>query len=74
MAIGLGLYAKDSVNYSGTPIIRAVRVKFHNMTTDVFRWSLPLQISDDQTLLDNDVNPYSASAQRAHLDTFGSER
>ena len=68
LAIGLGLYAKESVNYQGTPIVRAVRVKYHNMVRDTFRWNLPIQVSDEQTMLDGDLNTYTATQQRAHLD------
>jgi hypothetical protein len=68
LCIGLGLYAKSSINYQGTPIIRAVRVKFHNMVTDTWRWSIPLQVSDRQTMLDGDLNTYTAAQMITHLD------
>lgn len=71
--IGLGIYSRQSIFNDGGPEVRAVRVKFHNMTSDVYRWSLPLQISDDQTTLDNAMNPYSASAQRAHVDLMATQ-
>lgn len=70
LCIGLGLYAKSSVNYQGTPIVRAVRVKYHNMVTDTWRWSFPLQVSDSQTMLDGALNTYTAAQQVAHLDAL----
>lgn len=69
LCIGLGLYAKETVNYQGTPIIRAVRVKYHNMITDTFRWNLPIQVSDDQ-MTSTTLNSYTAAQQRAHLDAL----
>lgn len=70
LCIGLGLYAKSSINYQGTPIIRAVRVKFHNMVTDTYRWSFPIQVSDNQTMWDGDLNTYTAAQMVAHLDAM----
>ena len=70
LCIGLGLYAKYTPDWSATPIVRAVRVKYHNMVRDTYRWNLPLQVSDDQTMLDGALNPYSASDMRTHLDTL----
>jgi len=62
--LGLLLHTNDSTL---TPIIRAVRVKFHSMIADWFRFRLPLQVSDDQAMLDNDLNPYNAKQQLTHL-------
>jgi hypothetical protein len=69
LCIGLGLYAKETVNYQGTPIIRAVRVKYHNMITDTFRWNLPIQVSDNQ-MTNSDRNPNNALDMRTHLDAL----
>jgi len=67
LCIGLGLYAKESLNYQGTPIIRSVRVKYHNMITDTFRWNLPIQISDEQ-MTNTILATYTAAQMRTHLD------
>jgi hypothetical protein len=69
LCIGLGLYAKETVNYQGTPIIRGVRVKYHNMVTDTWRWNLPIQVSDDQ-MTSTTLNTYTAAQMRAHLDAL----
>lgn len=70
LAIGLGLYATYTPDWSATPIVRAVRVKYHNMIRDTFRWNLPVQVSDDQTMLDGALNTYSAADMRAHLNVL----
>ena len=69
LRIGLGIYAKETINYAGTPVIRAVRVKYHNMITDTFRWNLPIQISDNQ-ITNTTLNTYTAAQMRAHLDSL----
>jgi hypothetical protein len=69
LCIGLGLYAKETVNYQGTPLIRGVRVKYHNMITDTFRWNLPIQISDEQ-MTNTTLATYTAVQMRTHLDTL----
>jgi hypothetical protein len=70
LCLGLGLYARNSADWAGTPIVRAVRVKYHNMTRDTYRWNLPIQVSDQQMLMDHTLNPYTATEQRAHLDSL----
>lgn len=70
LSLGLGLYSKYTPDWSGTPIVRAVRVKYHNMIRDTYRWNLPIQVSDDQTMLDDTVNTYTAAQQRSHLDSL----
>ena len=70
LCIGLGLYAHYTPDWSATPIVRAVRVKYHNMVRDTYRWNLPVQVSSEQTMLDGALNPYTAPEQRAHLDVL----
>ena len=70
LKLGLGLYARTTLYVEGSPIVRAVRVKFHNMVTDTWRWSIPIQVSDRQTMLDGALNTYTAAQQIAHLDAL----
>jgi hypothetical protein len=70
LRLGLGLYAKKTLYVEGSPIIRAVRVKFHNMVTDQWRWSIPIQVSNNQTMLDGELNDYTAAQMITHLDAL----
>jgi hypothetical protein len=70
LCIGLGLYSRYTPDWSATPIVRAVRVKYHNMVRDTYRWNLPVQVSDSQTMLDGVLNTYTAAEMREHLDTL----
>lgn len=55
---------------SDTPIVRAHRVKFHTMTTDRWRWQLPIQLHENQQMLDGGINRYTVDDARAHLDSM----
>jgi hypothetical protein len=73
LKLGLGLYAQQTLYVEGTPVIRAVRVKFHNMVTDTWRWSFPIQVSSQQTMLDNELNDYTSAQMTAHLDLLAKQ-
>lgn len=50
-----------------TPVLRAVRVKYHAMVMDWERFRLPIQVSDAQMMVDDDINPYTALQQWTQL-------
>lgn len=50
-----------------TPKIEAVAVKLLPMVTDRRAWNLAITISDDQEMVDGDVNTYTAAEMIAHL-------
>jgi hypothetical protein len=50
-----------------TPKIEAVAVKLLPMVTDRRAWNLAITISDDQEMVDGDVNMYTAAEMIAHL-------
>jgi hypothetical protein len=66
--LGFALYSKDSVIYSGTPIVRSIVLKFHNMVTDVWRWSFSVRVSDGLTYTDGTSNSYTGAQMVTHLD------
>jgi hypothetical protein len=71
--LGLGLYAKSTLLYSGTPIIRAVRLKYHSMITDWWRWNMQIAVHDKQTMLDGTYNDYTTAQMIAHLDALAKQ-
>jgi hypothetical protein len=50
-----------------TPKIEAVSTKLLPMVTDREAWNLAIAISDDQQMVDGDINPYTASEMISHL-------
>lgn len=52
---------------TATPKIEAVAVKLLPMVTDRRAWNLAITISDDQEMVDGDVNTYTAAEMIAHL-------
>lgn len=67
LKIGLELH---TISPSVSPLIRAVRVKYHPMVSDWFRWSFPILCSNNQQELGGTVSTYNATQKRAHLDTL----
>lgn len=67
--LGFALYAKESIIYNGGPIVRAVRLKFHNMVTDVWRWNFSIRVSAGQTYTDGTPNSYTVAQMVEHLDS-----
>lgn len=55
-------------DYTESPRVDAVRLKFQNMVTDRWRWTLTIQVSDDQEMLDGELNIYTKEQQRTHLE------
>ena len=50
-----------------TPKIEAVATKLLPMVTDREAWNLAILISDDQEMIDGDINPYTADEMITHL-------
>jgi len=50
-----------------SPMLRAVRVKYHSMVTDWERFRLPIQVSDQQMMVDDDLNIYTGKQQWTHI-------
>lgn len=68
--LGLVLNAKNSLIPTGTPVVRAIRLKYHNMVTDTFRWGLSIRVSDNQIMVDGVPNTYTAAQMITHLDAM----
>lgn len=66
LKIGLLLYT-DTAN--ATPIVNAVRVKFHPMLTDLLRWQLSIRVDDDIQLLDNTIESRTPNQIEDALET-----
>lgn len=67
LKIGLLMRTTDP---TASPLIRAVRVKYHPMVSDWFRWSFPVLCSNNQQELGGGVSGYNANEKRSHLDTL----
>ena len=65
--IGIELHTNDS---AASPLIRAIRIKYHPMVSDWFRWSFPVLCSNNQQELGSTTSTYNANQKRAHLDTL----
>lgn len=57
-------------DYTESPRVDAVRLKFMNMVTDRWRWTLSIPVSDEQEMLDGDINIYTKEHQRTHLEAL----
>ncbi len=57
-------------DYHYSPVVRAVRVKYHPMLFDRWRWQLALPVQERQEMPDGSLNPYSGDEVRAHLDSL----
>lgn len=67
LKLGLLLRTND---YRYTPSVRSIRVKYHPMLTDRWRWQLALPVHDGQEMPDGSINGYSAVQVRSHLDAL----
>jgi len=65
--IGIAMYGES---LTASPMIHAVRVKYHPMVSDWFRWSFPILVSDRQQEIDHTISSYSAYEKRLHLDSL----
>lgn len=64
LRLGLLLRTDDPTE---TPKIEAVATKLLPMVTDRRSWNLAILVSDDQEMIDGDVNTYSSDEMIAHL-------
>jgi len=65
LKIGLELH---TISPSASPVVRAIRVKYHPMVSDWFRWSFPILCSNNQQELGGTISTYNANQKRSHLD------
>lgn len=65
--IKLGFLLSTNDIYT-TPEVRAIRVKYHPMVADRWRWQFSLPVHTNQQMLDGTLNSYTAAQQLAHLD------
>lgn len=65
----LGLLLRTT-SAAASPVVRAVRVKYHPMVSDWFRWSFPVLCSNNQQELGGTISTYNANQKRSHLDTL----
>jgi len=73
LKLGLALNAKSTLLYTGTPVIRAVTVKYHNMITDWWRYNMEIAVHDDQIMLDGVANTFTTAQMVAHLDALSKQ-
>lgn len=50
-----------------TPQVRAIRLKYHPMVSDWFKWVFPILVSDRQEVPGGDRSPYTRAQMEAHL-------
>lgn len=62
------LVALYSKTVGVSPIVRAVRLKYHPMVSDWYRWSFPILVSDNQQEMGWTVSSRTAQQKRDHLD------
>jgi len=67
LKLGLLLVSASS-NVEDTPVVRAIRIKYHPMVSDWFRWSFPILVSDNQQEMGWTVSSRTAQQKRDHLD------
>ncbi len=53
---------------AASPVIRAIRVKYHPMVSDWFRWSFPILCSNNQQEFGATISTHNANQKRQHLD------
>ena len=64
LKLGILLITDDN---SETPVIRAIRTKYHAMVLDRFKWQLVLLAGNNQQMNDGSTNEYNATQTRAHI-------
>lgn len=63
-------FVLTNLSYASTPRITAIRLKFQNMVIDRFRWTIPVEVSSEQQMIDGDRNWYNHDEQLEHLDSL----
>lgn len=66
LKIGIALYTQDD----NAPVVRAVRLKYHPMVSDWYRWNFPVLVADYQELPGMDRSIYSREEGEAHLQSL----
>ncbi len=66
LKIGLALYTQSD----NAPVVRAVRLKYHPMVSDWYRWNFPVLVADYQELPGMDRSVYSRAEGEAHLQSL----
>jgi len=56
-----------------TPVVRAIRIKYHAMVNDRKRWQLVVKAADEQRMLDGSNNVYDAGQIRAQIDAAATQ-
>lgn len=64
----LGFLLRTVGDEYSTPVVRAIRTKYHPMVSDRWRWQLPITVHTSQEMLDGTLNSYTVAQQIAHLD------
>lgn len=64
----LGFLLRTVDDQYSTPVVRAIRTKYHPMVSDRWRWQLPITVHTNQEMLDGSLNGYTVAQQIAHLD------
>lgn len=67
-AMKLGFLLRTVGDEFSTPVVRAIRTKYHPMVADRWRWQLPITVHANQEMLDGTLNTYTTAQQIAHLD------
>jgi hypothetical protein len=70
--VGVRLITKGGSN-EDPAILRAITLKYTTNIADRWRWTLPLEVCDNQRMLDGSTNPYTGAQQKAHLDELIAE-
>src|SRR4029079_4413565 len=52
----------------GTPVVTAIRVKYMPMMTDRWRWQVPIEVKNNQEMLDHTMNQRNLDVMVQHLD------
>lgn len=64
--IGVLIYTTTA---NESPIVKAVRVKFHPMLTDLFRWNVAIRVADGIHFIDNAIEARTAAQLKTALET-----
>lgn len=53
-----------------TPVVSAIRLKYRPMIIDRWRWQVPIEVKDNQEMIDGTTNPRNAAQMLHELDTL----
>lgn len=69
--IKIGLLVKSYGG--GTPVIRAIRLKYQINVNDRWRWNIPIDVAESQEMLDGSINDRSVRDMLDHLEGLASD-